>query len=145
MRFQLCHLFASLVLPWLGLVAALPTPDVLGTDGSEAAVRGKRLVGERNGVMHTIFEHEATGAKIDFVSNSGICETTPGVNQHSGYLNVGGKTPLEAHQGSLKLKDDTGNENLFFWFFEARHNATTAPLAVWFNGGPGRSSMVGLF
>jgi hypothetical protein len=37
-----------------------------------------------------IFEHEATGAKLDFVSNSGICETTPGVAQHSGYLKVGG-------------------------------------------------------
>jgi hypothetical protein len=40
---------------------------------------------------HTIFEHEATGARLDFVSNSGICETTPGVAQHSGYLNVGGE------------------------------------------------------
>ena len=30
-----------------------------------------------------------TGAKIEFVTNSGICETTPGVNQYSGYLSVG--------------------------------------------------------
>jgi hypothetical protein len=95
MRFQPCHFLAGLVLPWLGLVAAVPATDLLSTDRSEAAVMGKRSVEERNGVIHTIFEHEATGAKIDFVSNSGICETTPGVNQHSGYLNVGGELSLE--------------------------------------------------
>lgn len=94
---------------------------------SPIAGRDKRSFVERDGVNFTVFEHAATGAKLEFVTNSGICETTKGVNQYSGYLSVG------------------TNMNMWFWFFEARSNPTTAPLATWFNGGPGCSSMIGLF
>ncbi|KAI9825992.1 MAG: hypothetical protein M1819_007447 [Sarea resinae] len=87
----------------------------------------KRSIVERDGINHTIFEHAATGAKLDYVTNSGICETTAGVNQYSGYLSVG------------------SNMNMWFWFFEARSSPSTAPFATWFNGGPGCSSMIGLF
>nr|POE78434.1 carboxypeptidase s1 [Quercus suber] len=79
------------------------------------------------GVEHTVVVDQTTNAKLDFVTNSGVCETTAGVNQYSGYLDVG------------------SGLHMFFWFFEARNNPTTAPLATWFNGGPGCSSMIGLF
>lgn len=49
----------------------------------------KRSFVERDGQNFTVFEHAATGAKMEFVTNSGICETTAGVNQYSGYLSVG--------------------------------------------------------
>lgn len=57
----------------------------------------KRYLEERDGVVHNVFEHAATGAKLSYVKNSGICETTPGVNQYSGYLSVG------------------SNMNMWFW------------------------------
>lgn len=84
----------------------------------------RRDLVERDGVTYNVFEHAATGTRMEFVNNSGICETTKGVNQYSGYLSVG------------------SGKNMWFWFFEARNNPTTAPLAAWFNGGPGCSSMV---
>ncbi|KAG6853470.1 hypothetical protein C0991_004144 [Blastosporella zonata] len=68
-----------------------------------------------------------TPGKLRVVENSGVCETTPGVYQASGY-------------GDL-----TATESIWFWFFASRKNPATAPLALWFNGGPGSSSMIGLF
>ena len=43
----------------------------------------------KNGVNYTVFEHRATDSKLSFVTNSGVCETTPGINQYSGYFSVG--------------------------------------------------------
>ncbi|XP_035908430.1 vitellogenic carboxypeptidase-like [Anopheles stephensi] len=41
--------------------------------------------------------------------------------------------------------DKRYNSNLYFWYFPAKVNRTTAPLVLWLQGGPGASSMFGLF
>ncbi|KAI0106617.1 putative carboxypeptidase S1 [Daldinia grandis] len=82
---------------------------------------------EQDGAKYNVFEHGATKSRLTFVKNSGICETTPGVNQYSGYLSVG------------------ESMNMWFWFFEARENPRQAPLVAYFEGGPGDASEYGLF
>ncbi|KAK3048970.1 hypothetical protein LTR09_009624 [Extremus antarcticus] len=77
------------------------------------------------------------GVTISYKEND-ICETTPGVNSYSGYVHL--------PPGALA---DLGQQtdypiNTFFWFFESRKDPENAPLAIWMNGGPGSSSLLGL-
>lgn len=96
MRCHVYQLFSCLALP--ALCVALPAPETVA-----AELKGKRSFEERDGVKRTIFEHEATGATLSFVTNSGICETTPGVNQYSGYLSVGSKFYLPVSSSTFKM------------------------------------------
>ncbi|KAK6227430.1 serine carboxypeptidase [Colletotrichum tabaci] len=69
----------------------------------------------------------------------GICETTPGVKSYAGYVHL--------PPGTLDDVDGEAQDypiNTFFWFFEARKAPENAPLAIWLNGGPGGSSIMGL-
>ncbi|KAK2043111.1 serine carboxypeptidase [Colletotrichum somersetense] len=110
----------SALLCFSSAVAGLVMPKTYAVDRSYSIM-------SEAGTNLSVFEHAATNSRTRFVENSGICETTKGVKQYSGYFDVG------------------TDQHTFFWFFEARNNASTAPLALWLSGGPGCSSMLGLF
>ncbi|KAI0945689.1 hypothetical protein AcW1_001851 [Taiwanofungus camphoratus] len=114
----------------VALLAALPVVPVLGgqvpvVDGVLGGVRTSRT--QAVGTASQVSASATTPGKLRVTENSGVCETTPGVYQASGYGDI------------------ASNESIWFWFFEARNNPDTAPLTIWLNGGPGSSSMVGLF
>ncbi|ORY69594.1 Alpha/Beta hydrolase protein [Pseudomassariella vexata] len=60
-----------------------------------------------------------------------ICETTQGVKSYSGYVNL----PADPAEGR------NYDIHTFFWFFEARHDPSNAPLSLWLQGGPGVPSI----
>ncbi|GAB7360602.1 hypothetical protein MBLNU230_g0482t2 [Neophaeotheca triangularis] len=85
-------------------------------------------------VLRSQFDEDVT---ITYKEND-VCETTPGVRSFAGHVHLPPNT--------LSLDEPQDYPiNTFFWFFEARTDPTNAPLAIWLNGGPGASSMSGLF
>ncbi len=56
-----------------------------------------------------------------------FCETTPGVNTYSGYIDLD--------------KD----HHYYFLFYESRSNPKDDPITVWLTGGPGSDSLLAAY
>ena len=52
----------------------------------------------------------------------------------------------ESYAGTISISDDPTDPNeLFFWFFPSDNPAASNEITIWLNGGPGCSSLDGLY
>eukprot|EP00927_Polykrikos_kofoidii_P069500 TRINITY_DN6500_c0_g1_i1.p1 TRINITY_DN6500_c0_g1~~TRINITY_DN6500_c0_g1_i1.p1 ORF type:complete len:603 (-),score=53.94 TRINITY_DN6500_c0_g1_i1:38-1771(-) len=114
-------MFASPIC-WAQLVVDLGVGDVSG------AVRPRPLVAPTFNAAAA--EPSRLSEPTVALQHPTICD--PDVKQYSGYFTIHG----------TGFSPET---RYFFWLFESRRNPDADPLVLWLNGGPGCSSMAGLF
>ncbi|KAF7288073.1 hypothetical protein GWI33_000127 [Rhynchophorus ferrugineus] len=75
----------------------------------------------------------------DYVKDNKLSEARAASEVHyDGFQNV------SSYSGYFTV-DELYDSNLFFWFFPALNDYETAPVVLWLQGGPGSSSLFGLF
>ncbi|KFH46683.1 Carboxypeptidase Y A-like protein [Hapsidospora chrysogenum ATCC 11550] len=94
---------------------------VKGADVKKMGVNG--VEGSQRMVGGKLENYNLRAKKVD-PSGLGVDH----VKQYSGYLD-----------------DEEEDKHLFYWFFESRNDPENDPVVLWLNGGPGCSSLTGLF
>ena len=75
-----------------------------------------------------------------------LCSLTTATTTKDRVLHLPGLgAPATAHYSGFVEVDKASGSHLFYYYVEAEQNPETAPVVWWMNGGPGASSLIGLF
>jgi len=109
-----------------GVIGGGPAGEVLSLLGTDAMDGSRRF---KNLLTHNTTDAPApNNSSVQIIGSPSICSNSP--NQPASLTGYISPDP---------------SRSLFFWYLEARRNPDQAPLILWLNGGPGSSSMIGLF
>lgn len=95
----------------MGLQASLTALLAAGASSALGAILGPRQAPSAAEGVTTITSPSGSKIRYKEPGKDGICETTPGVNSYSGYIDI------------------APDVHVFFWFFESRNDPKNDP--VW--------------
>ena len=84
------------------------------------------------------------GLLIAFANADRVCTPTAHLVTSLPYWDAKTKFPC-MYAGAYPVKATNDQHHLFYWFFKNTTLPDTAPVVLWMNGGPGSTSMFGLF
>jgi len=91
--------------------------------------RARQLPADPVGVK-TITTPQNVTIRYKEPGKEGVCETTPGVNSYSGYIDLDVRSAESLRKSEKSLTGFQENSHTFFWFFEARNNPKEAPVTL---------------